>query len=248
VIGLALAALPVADAAAWSPAGLSLEQRVERLERIAENQSLSDILLQLQRLQQEVLQLRGELELQGHALELLQPKRDLYPDIDTGSGAEGEQAMPASGELLEMPAERSEPVVPTAPTEGDPAQEEAAYEKAVDLLAERRYEESVEALRDFLARYPAGGYADLAQYWLGEAHYVMREFETARQEFVRLLEAYPQSPKVPGAMLKLGYIHYELRQWRQARESLRQLQEQYPHSTEARLAQRRLDQMGREGR
>ena len=40
-------------------ATLTVEQRVQRLERILRNQSLSDIILQLQQLQQEVQQLRG---------------------------------------------------------------------------------------------------------------------------------------------------------------------------------------------
>jgi len=251
VIGLLLVALLPAGAGAQSPAGLSLEQRLERLERVLDNQSLSDILLQLQRLQQEVRQLRGELEVQGHALEARSGRqRDPYPDL--GPPPAGETA-PISEEPMEVPAEPAEPpgvtgaVLAPAVAEADPSQEQAQYQKALGLLTERHYEESVAAFRAFLASYPTGRYADLAQYWLAEAHYVIREFEPALREYSKLLSSYPQSLKVPGAMLKLGYIHYELRQWRQARDQLRQLDEQYPRSTEARLAQRRLEQMRREG-
>ncbi len=61
----------------------TLEQRLERLERILRNQSLTDIILQLQQLQQEVRQLRGEVELQSHTLDALNKRqRDLYLDID----------------------------------------------------------------------------------------------------------------------------------------------------------------------
>lgn len=254
VIGLLLVALLPAAAEAQTYGGLSLEQRVERLERVLDNQSLSDILLQLQRLQQEVRQLRGELELQGHALEAQQQRqRPLYPDGDAGPVEEQERTEPVSEEPWEAPpaptesAEVAEAVAAPPSSAADPTQEEAQYQQAFGLLAERRYEEAVTAFQLFLANYPAGRYADLAQYWLAETHYVTREFEAARQGFAEVLDSYPQSAKAPGAMLKLGYIHYELQQWRQARNQLRQLEEQYPRSTEARLAERRLEQMRREG-
>jgi TolA-binding protein len=61
----------------------TLEQRLERLERILRNQSLADIIVQLQQLQQEVQQLRGDVELQSHTLDALNKRqRDLYLDID----------------------------------------------------------------------------------------------------------------------------------------------------------------------
>jgi tol-pal system protein YbgF len=257
VIGAVLALLPVAEVAAQTAAEKPLQQRVERLERVLENQNLSEILLQLQRLQREVLQLRGELEVQGHRLENLQRERG-YPDFEPSAGTGPTPAVGEPGD--EAPVEAAEPVEPAEPpaepVEPGPVsgggttreQAEYEYEKAFDLLAERRYQEAVEALRAFRDAYPQSRYADLAQYWLGEAYYVTREFEQARQELTRLLDTYPRSPKVPGAMLKLGYIHYEMGQWRQAREQFAQLQEQYPRSTEARLAKGRLEQMAREGR
>lgn len=258
VIGLWLVALLPAGAGAQAPAGLPLEVRVQRLERMLENQNLSDILLQLQRLQQEVRQLRGELEVQAHTLEVLQRgQRGLSPDLAVPSvPQEGEPAIEPRWEVPPEEAEPSEiteavvapPRTTAEPAQGEWAQEEAEYQEAFALLAERKYDESVAAFRGFLARYPDSRYADFAQYWLGEAHYVIREFEPARQEFTKVLEAYPQSPKVPSAMLKLGYIDYELRQWRQARDQLAQLAEQYPDSTEASLAKRRLEQMRKEGR
>jgi len=253
VIGLLLVMLVPAGVGAQAPAGLSLEQRVERLERMLENQNLSGILLQLQRLQQEVRQLRGELEVQAHAMEAQRRRPPgLSPDLEVPPVPE--EAAPIFEERWEpRPAATEQPGVTetaVAPplTAADPTQEETRYQEAFALLAERQYEESVAAFRAFLASYPDGRYADFAQYWLGEAHYVTRQFETARQEFTNLLASYPQSSKVPSAMLKLGYIDYELRQWRQARDQLRQLEEQYPTSTEARLAKRRLEQMRREGR
>ena len=50
---------------------------------IAADQRLSDLLLQMQRLQQEVQQLRGQLELQKHELSTLKRlQREQYLDLD----------------------------------------------------------------------------------------------------------------------------------------------------------------------
>lgn len=66
----------------------ALEGRVGRLERILENQSGSDLLLQVQRLQVEMQELRGMLETQRFQIEKLQRQlRDQYLDIDSRLGS-----------------------------------------------------------------------------------------------------------------------------------------------------------------
>jgi tol-pal system protein YbgF len=144
-----------------------------------------------------------------------------------------------------------EPVAPyaiQAPVTGDPAQEQAEYQKALSLLKQGNYPDAIAAFGAFLDKYPAGNYADNAQYWLGEASYVMRDFDAALRDFDQVLERHPTSTKVPGAMLKMGYIHYEKGDWAKARKVLGELVAQYPNSTESRLAQNRLERMRKEGR
>ena len=243
---------------------LTVEQRVERLERILRNQSLSDIVLQLQQLQQEVQQLRGEVELQNHTMDALNKRqRDLYLDIDQrlssmrpmptpppGRGA------PAPGVPAGVPAKAaaqppvSEPAMAkekSAVTPPDPKQEATAYQHAFNLLKQGRYKESINSFRDFLSRFPGGSYEDNAQYWLGEASYVSRDFDTALSEFNKVLENYPSSSKVPGALLKSGYIQYEKRDWNKARELFNRLKQEFSGTTEARLAAKRLQRMDKEG-
>ena len=130
----------------------------------------------------------------------------------------------------------------------DPAKQQLAYQAAFDLLKEGRYPESITAFEQFLASYPGGAYADNAQYWLGEARYVTRDFTASARDFQLVLKQYPGSPKVPDAMLKLGYAQYELQQWAAARSVLTELRKKYPNSTAARLAASRLERMGQEGR
>jgi tol-pal system protein YbgF len=248
--------------------GLSDEQRLQRLERILENQSLSEMVLQIQGLQREVQRLRGELELQGHALETLSNRqRELYMDLERRlGGSPAPVAAPApvvaAPAVTPPPAPAAavppapapvpvvaepEPVPPVAVAPGDPTQEESAYQQAFELLKRGSYSEAAAAFRGFLGAYPGSRYADNAQYWLGEASYVTRDFDAALAEFTRVVERYPNSAKVPGALLKIGYVRYELRDWTGSRRTLEDLVARFPRSTEARLAQQRLDLARREG-
>jgi tol-pal system protein YbgF len=125
--------------------------------------------------------------------------------------------------------------------------ERKAYNKAFDLLKEGRYEQSIKAFQGFMEQYPQSGYADNAQYWLGEANYVSRKYKVAVEEFNKVINHFPSSPKVSGATLKLGFAYYELGDWKQSRQTLQKVLKQYPADTSARLAETRLQRMQSEG-
>ena len=127
------------------------------------------------------------------------------------------------------------------------SEEKAAYQAAFDTLKEGRYKKAKTELKTFLGRFPNSSYAGNAQYWLGEAHYVTRNFDQGIIEFKNVLDKYPTSNKVPDAMLKLGYTFYELKQFPQAKQILADLREKFPKSTASRLAAKRLDRIRKEG-
>jgi tol-pal system protein YbgF len=141
---------------------------------------------------------------------------------------------------------RPQQIIQMAPV--DPAQEQADYKDAFNLLKAGKYDEAIRAYSDFLRKYPSGSYAANAQYWLGEANYVRRQFPAAIQEFQKVVTNYPESRKLPDAMLKIGYIHYEMKQSDDARRVLSELTQTYPGTTAARLAENRLQRMKLEGR
>ncbi len=251
----------VAQQQPLKPQKATLEQRISTLERRLENQGLADIVLSLQQLQQEVQQLRGEVELQNHTLDALKKQqRDLYLDLD-GRISRLKKAPPVAPGVVEavnLPtvasptaASSSAEATTVATTEpqiaADPALEEPAYQAAFNLLKQAHYAEAISSFNRFLQSYPRGDYADNAQYWLGEASYVTRDFEQALAAFNQLIKQFPESPKVRGALLKSGYIYYEQKLWPQARKVLEQLIESYPGSSEARLAETRLQRMSGEG-
>lgn len=222
-----------------------LEARIERLERLMDNQALMDMMRRLDALEREVREMRGDAETGRHELENLRNRqRDLYLDVDRRLQAleEGGAPQPSQGA---GPADPGEPVVPRgASADG----EQQAYRGAFDLLREGRYEQSIRAFQEFLDTYPDSGLAGNAQYWLGEARYVSRDFEGALAEFSKVLEAYPDGNKAGDARLKLGFTHYELGQWSRAREALEAVVANHQGSAVARLAEQRLQRMRDEGR
>ncbi|MEW8285155.1 MAG: tol-pal system protein YbgF [Candidatus Thiodiazotropha endolucinida] len=260
----------VGPAFAANGAKLTMEQRLQRIERILQNKSLADLVLQVQQLRQEVRQLRGDLEEQKYNMDgMSRRQRDLYVDIDQrlsriqsgGAMSPTPQPVttpvtppPASGAVGQTAAVSPEPP-PEAPanaaigsvTPPDPKKESEAYQAAFNLLKQGRYGESITAFSSFLRDYPGGEYEDNAQYWLAEASYVNRDFDTALGEFTKIMENYPDSPKVPGAMLKIGYIQYEKKNWTGTRNILKELIDNFPATTESRLAQKRLQRLTKEG-
>lgn len=255
-----------AQAAPPAPANapaLTPEQRLERLERMLDNQGLVDLLVRLESLQAEVQRLRGEVEVQTHTIEELKKRqRELYLDIDRrllnverngGVAATPPAGIPATAAPAAprtparpapaappAPAARPAPASPPAARPARSAGEQQAYQHAFDLLRELRYDAAIKAFRQFLADYPKGRYAHIAQYWLAEANYAQRNFKDAIGDYRQLISRFPNSPKLAEALLKIGYSQYELGQYREASETLKGLLKRYPGTTEAGQAQNLL--------
>ncbi|MEQ8660319.1 MAG: tol-pal system protein YbgF, partial [Gammaproteobacteria bacterium] len=280
--------------------------RLERIERLLDNKGLLELLRQVETLQQEVRQLRGELENQNFALEQLRKgQRDVYGNLDQRLATleqAGVISLPAGGNggvptdpplstyiapddvsVAGTPAEEGiavdlapagdEPMLPGgaldaaaegAPAAGtgvpsedidglaattapaatttlrppgastDDAASEAAYRDAFGLLKAGQYEDSIAAFDAFLQQYPHSQYADNAQYWLGEAYYVMRQFEPAIEHYEKLVNGYPDSQKQSHALLKIAYSYSELGLDEQALSVLGTLKTRFPGSAAAR--------------
>src|SRR3569623_251847 len=219
----------------------ALEARISKLERLLDGQGLTDMLMRIQQMQQELQKLRGDVEVQANEINgLKQRQRELYLDIDKRL----QQAAAAAAPLAAAPGAAMTPAV----TGGTPEQERAAYQQAFDKLKEGRYDEAITLFRGVLANYPNGKLSDNAQYWLGEANYVTRRYREAVEEFGKVIVIHPQSQKIPDALLKRGFSYYELGDWAKARESLEQVASRYPQSPAAAMAATRLQKMKAEGR
>ena len=225
-----------------------LEERVQRLEKLMDSQGLVDMFLQMQSLQEEVGQLRGQVEQQTYAIEnLKQRQRDLYLDIDRRMRKlEGGGSAPAAVAPSSTPTPATSATI-SPPATKSSADEDTAYRSAFNLLKEGRYQTAIDRFTAFLKKYPNSGYADNAQYWLGEANYVTRKYSQAIKEFEKVVKDYPQSSKRADALLKVGYCQYELKDYVAAKASLSQVVKDFPKTTAARLADNRLQRMKLEG-
>jgi tol-pal system protein YbgF len=240
---------------------LSDRERIQRLERMMESQGLVDLLMRLESLQQEVQQLRGDSEVQGHTLnDIKKRQRDLYIDIDRRllqlerSNAGGSTYAPPP--VAVSPRPKPEPVSPvpgpvpkivqqpaTSSAVVDDASEQQAYQQAFNLLRELRYAKAVVAFRSFIKKYPNGRYAHIAQYWLGEAGYAQGNFKTAIEDYTKLLDKYKNSPKRAQAMLKIGYSHHKLKNIKEAKATFNKVLKTFPGTTEAGQAQKMLKEI-----
>jgi tol-pal system protein YbgF len=168
------------------------------------------------------------------------------PSVDVAVTNSANQTVePAASADANIAAATSDlPVIASNTTSSE---DQAAYQAAFDTLKEGRYNLAKTELKAFLQNHSSSSFAGNAQYWLGEAHYVTREFKQGVEEFKTVLSGYPGSLKVPDAMLKLGYTYYELKQYDQAKLLLEDLRERFPKSTAFRLAGKRLDRIRKEG-
>ncbi len=221
------------------------DQRLERIERVMDNDSLLELIQQVDSLQNEVRQLRGEMESMAHDVDgATGRQRDLYVDVDNRL-----QKLERGGVIIEEGPGGQTTLIATGnqPLPVPNGTDRENYQAAIDLLQDGRYQPAAAAFQRFLGVFPESQYADNAQYWYAETHYVTREFEQALGAFQIVINDYPRSRKIPDAMLKIGYCNYELKRWDAARNALSQVTADYPNSTAANLAQRRLSQMDGEG-
>ncbi|MFT5221532.1 MAG: tol-pal system protein YbgF [Planctomycetota bacterium] len=166
----------------------------------------------------------------------------------SGSTGAGDIQLPQPGVDATVAVESAAPAnTPTQIPSVTQSEEKAAYQAAFDTLKEGRYKQAKTELMAFLENFPDSSFAGNAQYWLGEAHYVTRNFAQGIIEFEKVLANYSNSNKVPDAMLKMGYTYYELKQFDKSRQILNDLRAGHAKTTAARLATKRLDRMRKEG-
>jgi len=175
--------------------------------------NFGELYYQLQLLQQEVMELRGQVEEQSYQLrQLKEQSLERYLDIDRRISEGG--GTPAAAGGAGSPAATTGSKGQELPGEAD------GYRKAYSLVRSQQFAGAVAAFQQFLQEYPSGKYAPNAHYWLGELYLVIAppDLESARREFTLLLEQYPENSKTPDALYKLGKVYFDKGNPQKARE------------------------------
>lgn len=214
-----------------------------------------DLVNKIQGLQQDIQELRGQLEVQAHELKLLKEQQlSFYKDLDerlrAGSGKMAQNVptttpSPTSN-IAVTPNVALQPPIdkPAVITSNNPADEQISYLAAYDLVKNKQFDEAMTAMKAFIAKYPQGGYTANAQYWLGELYMVKKDYVEAINHFDTVLKQFPTSSKCSASMLKIGYALAASNKKIEARQRLQEVLKKYPDTNTAHLASIKLESLG----
>lgn len=215
---------------------MQLEERLGELTRKVEALTLSARAQDTQRLEAELRGLRGDIERLRYDIDTNEKRnRQLYQDLDRRIQKIENEGRPARLQL--------EPKIASVPPPAADAEEESTYLQVFDQLKAGKYDEAIAGFQGMLDRWPDGRYADNALYWMGESHYVKRDYEKAIATFRQLQERFGDSPKVPDALLKTALAQIELKKPDEARATLQKIVSAHPNSSAANIAKQRLEQL-----
>lgn len=246
-----------------------LEQRVDRLERMADNpvllqhtqridqqqreiQDLHDRLDRQDRLISSLQALLNQLELStGHRLTSLEKKTDSNKSVElqglsnlndsTNNILAEEDAAGASSDHTTKSMDQQTDESNAVPLTPRLAEDRELYDSAFNALRESRFDQSIELFTGFLETYPSSSLMSDALYWLGEAYMIKQSFSEAYSTFNELMETHPSSSKFSDAMLRAADSLVGLQKLDEAEQMYRQLIELLPESRSAKTAERRLE-------
>jgi len=250
--GFIFVSVPVTATAQDAIPQLSDQQRIVRLERLLSVENQRKKMQTIEAMKDDIASLHNQIEQMNNQIDIIkQRQRSLYQDMDRRinnlalrAGSVLPSGVPAPVPPPSTPSGSAAVVAGGAAANRDDKQ---AYSAAFNLLKEGKYPQSITAFEQFLTRYPQSKYANNAQYWLGEANYVSREYKKSLRNFEQLISQFPNSAKIPGARLKIGYVYFELKNWSAARDALQSVISLYPEMGVAKKANERLQRMKREG-
>ncbi len=198
---------------------LELRERLTAAQRTMLEQAAA-----LDQLNQQVATLRGQNEEAAHQVEILQrQQKEYYADLDTRlKKLEPQQQMVDGVEGTVQPGEM------------------AAFNAATQQFHEGNFKDAAVAFRSFIAKYPQSPYQPVAQYWLGNAHYALRDYKGSTATWQNLVKNYPRHARVADALTAIGTNQLEQGQKAAAKKTFEQVIAQFPASNAAQTAQTRL--------
>ena len=209
-----------------------LEERIRLLE-ISEKkqaQSMLDLLGQIDALNLQIRQLRGQNEELTHGLqEAERREKDFYVDLDSRL-RRFEIAAPAP----------ETPAAAKASDPEDPIAENRAYESAYKQYKEGTPASGAKAFQDFIQTYPHSVHVPNASYWLGSALLTLKDYEGALATFEDLLKVYPATSHAPEALLQIAECQAKLKKTDASKKTLKQVIAKYPGTEAAATAKKLL--------
>lgn len=190
--------------------------------------SNAELYYQMQQLQQEIMELRGQLEEQSYRLRRLEKQRlDDYKNIDkrlqesskarTSSSTRSSSAKKSTASTAAAASAaastykpKPKPSSTAKTTKSASVSERDAYQQAFQQLKKQELKQAQSSFEQFLRDYPNGQYSANAYYWLGELYLTDENLPKARKTFSTLIEGYPDFRKTPDSSFKLAKIYHQM--------------------------------------
>jgi tol-pal system protein YbgF len=131
-----------------------------------------------------------------------------------------------------VPATLPAPAEPDAPRASRVSAEQT-FAAAVKTFRAHEHGQAVLEFIDFVANYPKHGLVPRAQWWIGEAYYVQRDYQQALLEFQRVLTMDPGVLAASDALLRIGMCHAKLRESTAALAAWQRIVREFPRSEAA---------------
>ena len=127
---------------------------------------------------------------------------------------------------------------------GDVSQEEyeQKYQEGYELFNAREYSAAAQIFESLLASSVSHNLSDNAQYWIGECHYAMRQYDKAIMDFEKVF-TFPKSNKLDDAQFKLGLCYIRKGENGKAKEEFQRLLDVYPNSEYLSRAENHLNSL-----
>lgn len=197
----------------------ALTTQIDQLKR-----SLLDLNAQVEQLRTEVARQRGNDEVLARDLAEVQRRlQDTQTSVDQRVRQLEPQTITLDGKTFKVEPD-----------------EKRDFDEALGRLRGADFAGGVAGLKGLLQRNPNTGYKESIRYWLGNAHYGLREYKEAIASFKLLVDQTPDHSRAPEALLSIANCQIELKEGEAARKTLEQVIKQYPQSEAAAAARDRL--------
>lgn len=218
--------------------------RLAKIEEDAKAQPVLSLVAEIEKLREEIRNLRGQVETLGNNIEgVSKRQRDMYVDLDQRLRRfeqPGAAAAPAAGAAAPAGAAVVAEAPKPAASGNVSAEENETYERAQGQRRIGNYQGAITAFQAFIAKYPKSTLAPRAQYWIGDSYFNLRDFKNAITSQQKLLSAYPDSSSVPDGLLNMASAQLEAGDNAAARKTMDGLIARYPSSEAAEKARRRV--------
>ena len=118
------------------------------------------------------------------------------------------------------------------------------YSEALARFKGRQYLSAIQQFGQVMAIDPKGELADNAQYWIGECHYQLGDYQKTVESMAKVF-AYPRSNKRADALVISGLAYEKLGLPAEAVRQFRRILSEYPASDYVRVAHARLRRLER---